>query len=95
MTVLKLTEEGSVMPADMAYDLLSEEIYRLKSENQKLKVAIREVIDDIEECEDSDGWMAMLLSTEAFHNLDTVYSEVTHHDTFAHTQSKPKTPYTI
>lgn len=45
----------------------------LRRERGELVAAIREVIDDAEECQDSDEWTAMLVSLDAFHNLNTAY----------------------
>ena len=78
------TDEGAQPLYDQAaIDELGERLmvsdYALKdAERQRdaLLAAIRGVLDDAEECQDADDWTAMLLSLEAFHNLDTAYNEV-------------------
>jgi DNA repair ATPase RecN len=52
---------------------LSEQLATVKKERDELMEAIREVIDDAEECQDHDEWTAMLVSLDAFHNLSTAY----------------------
>lgn len=49
------------------------DIETLMKQRDELLTAIREVLDDAEDCLDADEWAAMLVSLEAFHNLDTAY----------------------
>lgn len=46
----------------------------LMKQRDGLLAAIREILDDAEECQDHDDWTAMLVSLDAFHNLDTAYN---------------------
>ena len=51
------------------------ELETLRQQRDELLKAIREVLDDAEECSDADDWTAMCLSLEAYHNLCTSYDD--------------------
>ena len=54
---------------------LREQLAALAEQNEKLKDALRTVVDDSEECTDFDGWTAMLLSLDAYHIASTCLEE--------------------
>lgn len=64
----KLRAELAAKTKELAYA-----IDTLVKERDELVAAIKEVIDDAEECLDHDEWAAMLVSLDAFHNLSTAY----------------------
>ena len=78
--LLKKSEENkeAVKQLDserQANALLTEELAALAAQNEKLKDALRTVVDDSEECTDFDGWTAMLLSLDAYHIASTCLEE--------------------
>ena len=75
--VEKLTKELSVLkttPPHLRQDLHCV-ASDLSAQNEKLKDALRTVVDDSEECTDFDGWTAMLLSLDAYHIASTCLEE--------------------
>ena len=54
---------------------LEQQLATLAAQNEKLKDALRTVVDDSEECTDFDGWTAMLLSLDAYHIASTCLEE--------------------
>ena len=54
---------------------MREQLAALAAQNEKLKDALRTVVDDSEECTDFDGWTAMLLSLDAYHIASTCLEE--------------------
>lgn len=77
--VEKLTKERdaawSVNPT-VSENLLREQLAALAEQNEKLKDALKTVVDDAEECTDHDDWTAMLLSLEAYHIASTCLEEI-------------------
>ena len=55
---------------------LREQVAALAEQNEKLKDALKTVVDDAEECTDHDDWTAMLLSLEAYHIASTCLEEI-------------------
>ena len=78
--LLKKSEENKEVVKQLdserqANALLTEELAALAAQNEKLKDALRTVVDDSEECTDFDGWTAMLLSLDAYHIASTCLEE--------------------
>jgi len=57
-------------------EILAKRLEKAEKQRDELLTAIREVFDDAEECQDYGGWTAMMISLDAFHNLDTTYESV-------------------
>ena len=55
---------------------LNTQLAALAEQNEKLKDALKTVVDDAEECTDHDDWTAMLLSLEAYHIASTCLEEI-------------------
>jgi len=52
------------------------ELAALAEQNEKMKDALKTVVDDAEECTDHDDWTAMLLSMDAYHIASTCIEEI-------------------
>lgn len=55
---------------------LREQLAALAEQNEKMKDALKTVVDDAEECTDHDDWTAMLLSLDAYHIASTCIEEI-------------------
>ena len=55
---------------------LREQLAALADQNEKMKDALKTVVDDAEECTDHDDWTAMLLSLDAYHIASTCIEEI-------------------
>ena len=55
---------------------LREQLAALAEQNEKMKDALKTVVDDAEECTDHDDWTAMLLSLYAYHIASTCIEEI-------------------
>ena len=63
-----------------AEELMLEQSKQLAAEqlnNKLLRDALQAYIDDHEECQDADDWMAMMCSMEAHHTADEALSTIT------------------
>lgn len=54
--------------------LLCDYINSLLAEKSELLQAIRDFLDDAEECSDDGGWDAMLVSVDCHSNLEDIYN---------------------
>ena len=57
-------------------DACKEQLATLAEQIEKLKDALKTVVDDAEECTDHDDWTAMLLSLETYHIASTCLEEI-------------------
>ena len=55
---------------------MKEQLAALAEQNEKMKDALKTVVDDAEECTDHDDWTAMLLSLDAYHIASTCIEEI-------------------
>ena len=55
---------------------MKEQLAALAEQNEKLKDALKTVVDDAEECTDHDNWTAMFLSLDAYHIASTCIEEI-------------------
>ena len=55
---------------------VTEKLAALAEQNEKMKDALKTVVDDAEECTDHDDWTAMLLSLDAYHDASTCIEEI-------------------
>ena len=55
---------------------MKEKLAGLAGQNEKMKDALKTVVDDAEECTDHDDWTAMLLSLDAYHIASTCIEEI-------------------
>lgn len=55
---------------------LEQQLAALAEQNEKMKDALKTVVDDAEECTDHDDWTAMLLSLDAYHIASTCIEEI-------------------
>ena len=80
--VEKLTKERNEWMLDACPKLAAqvtvanEKLAVLAEQNEKMRAALRNVVDDAEECTDFDGWTAMLLSLDAYHIASTCLEEI-------------------
>lgn len=59
-----------------AEDACKGQLAALAEQNEKMKDALKTVVDDAEECTDHDDWTAMLLSLDAYHIASTCIEEI-------------------
>ena len=79
--VEKLTKERDIkehciVQLEAEYLRMKEQLAGLAGQNERLKDALKTVVDDAEECTDHDDWTAMLLSLDAYHIASTCIEEI-------------------
>ena len=71
----KLHEQVDLQVPKMAFTQLKGQLAAEQLNNKLLRDALQEYIDEHEECQDADDWMAMMCSMEAHHAADKALSQ--------------------